>query len=58
VRKEWDIGKSGTSKIPTIDTDATEPPILRKLDLNERQWHQQMLGSETNIGERSARLGR
>lgn len=29
-------------------TDATEPPILRKLGLSERQWHQQMLGTETN----------
>lgn len=28
--------------------DAKEPPILRKLGLNERQWHQQMLGTETN----------
>ena len=28
--------------------DATEPPILRKLGLSERQWHQQMLGTETN----------
>ena len=26
----------------------TEPPILRKLGLSERQWHQQMLGTETN----------
>jgi hypothetical protein len=28
--------------------DATEAPILRKLGLSERQWHQQMLGIETN----------
>ena len=28
--------------------DATEPPVLRKLGLSERQWHQQMLGTETN----------
>jgi hypothetical protein len=28
--------------------DATEPPILRKLGLSERQWHQQMLGTETS----------
>jgi len=27
--------------------DATEPPVLRKLGLSERQWHQQMLGTET-----------
>ena len=28
--------------------DAAEPPVLRKLGLSERQWHQQMLGTETN----------
>lgn len=28
--------------------EANEPPILRKLGLSERQWHQQMLGTETN----------
>jgi hypothetical protein len=28
--------------------DAAEPPILRKLELSGRQWHQQMLGTETN----------
>lgn len=28
--------------------DMAEPPILRKLGLTERQWHQQMLGTETN----------
>ena len=28
--------------------DATEPPILRKPGLGERQWHQQMLGIKTN----------
>jgi REP element-mobilizing transposase RayT len=28
--------------------EATEPPILRKLGLTERQWHQQMLGTEKN----------
>jgi hypothetical protein len=28
--------------------DATEPPALRKLGLREYQWHQQMLGTETN----------
>jgi hypothetical protein len=28
--------------------EATEPPILRKLGLSERQWHQQMLGTETH----------
>jgi REP element-mobilizing transposase RayT len=28
--------------------EATEPPILRKLGLSARQWHQQMLGTETN----------
>ena len=28
--------------------DSAEPPVLRKLGLNERQWHQQMLGTETN----------
>ncbi len=27
--------------------DATEPRILRKLGLSQRQWHQQMLGTET-----------
>ncbi len=27
--------------------DAIEPPILRKLGLSERQWHQQMIGTET-----------
>ncbi|SFN67103.1 transposase [Dokdonella immobilis] len=28
--------------------ESREPPILRKLGLSERQWHQQMLGTETN----------
>jgi hypothetical protein len=28
--------------------DSAEPTILRKLGLSERQWHQQMLGTETN----------
>lgn len=28
--------------------DATEQPVLRKLGLTERQWHQQMLGTETS----------
>ena len=28
--------------------DAAEPPVLRKLGLSERQWHQQMLSTETN----------
>ena len=28
--------------------EAKEPPVLRKLGLSERQWHQQMLGTETN----------
>jgi hypothetical protein len=28
--------------------DATEPLVLRKLGLSERQWHEQMLGTETN----------
>lgn len=27
---------------------AAEPPVLRKLGLSERQWHQQMLSTETN----------
>ncbi|MFZ1224527.1 MAG: hypothetical protein WAR01_14970 [Dokdonella sp.] len=28
--------------------ELTEPPILRKLGLTERQWHQQLLGTETH----------
>ena len=28
--------------------ELTEPPILRKLGLTERQWHQQLFGTETH----------
>ena len=31
-----------------VRIDAAEPPILRKLGLSERQWHQQTLGTETH----------
>jgi hypothetical protein len=41
-----------TARLTRVDKrgriEATEPPVLRKLGLSERQWHQQMLGTETN----------
>jgi hypothetical protein len=43
---DWTACLTGPDKRGSVD--ATEPPILRKLGLSERQWHQQMLGTETN----------
>ena len=43
---DWTARLTRADKRGSID--AAEPPILRKLGLTERQWHQQMLGTETH----------
>lgn len=43
---DWTARLTRADKRGRIET--TEPPVLRKLGLSERQWHQQMLGTETN----------
>lgn len=41
---DWTARLTPADKRGSIES--TEPPILRKLALNERHWHQQMLGTE------------
>ena len=43
---DWTARLTRGDKLGRID--ATEPPVLCKLGLSERQWHQQMLGTEAN----------
>jgi REP element-mobilizing transposase RayT len=43
---DWSARHTRADKRGSIEM--TEPPILRNLGLSERQWHQQMLGTEAN----------